>query len=310
MNCGTLSTRLRSSFLYKPELNDNQRQQLARTMTNLIKEMVRIATDTTRHAQQAIAVHIANTMLAFPGMDNASIARRKTEFAQYNRFHSNTFFRNVMFDIFTFHDTGPRLGQGWDNNAPANVIVANIILGYRLFLNNAQLEVSVLNENIKTGLSHLFALAGDRLGNQVQTHYRRHISELVSRLHRYNPVWCQGVEGANVLSTIINGSSTLHDQVSLFWILNTRLPQHAQIAFVPESPFKNSFFNVTELMLVHVIFASDERVALEPINTLVGATITEAMIFVAEQPGELIHYLFFDRKLDYYRRTTVVATSP
>ncbi|KAG0307484.1 hypothetical protein BGZ98_000202, partial [Dissophora globulifera] len=29
MDCGTLSTRLRSSFLYKPELNDNHLQQLA-----------------------------------------------------------------------------------------------------------------------------------------------------------------------------------------------------------------------------------------------------------------------------------------
>ncbi|KAG0324181.1 hypothetical protein BGZ99_002144, partial [Dissophora globulifera] len=310
MNCGTVPTRLKSSLRYKRDLDDIERESLAGTMINLIREMARIATEATRRAQQAIAIHIAETMENHTGMDNASIAARRTALVHYSGFHNDTFFRNILQDIFTFYEQGPPRGRPRNMTKPHNIVVEDIIFEYRYFLFNNDLEPSPLNDNIQTGLSHLFALAGDRLGDQVQTHYHRNISELVSRLRRYNPAWCQGAEGTNVLGTINNGISTVHDQVSLFWILNTRLPQRAQMAFFPESPFRNSFFNITELMLVQAVFASDAGAALDPIKDLVGATVTVANKFVAEHPGELIHYLFFDKKLDYCRSTTVLATSP
>ncbi|KAG0283451.1 hypothetical protein BGZ98_006326, partial [Dissophora globulifera] len=177
MNCGTLSTRLRSSCQYNPDLAnlaDNQRQQLARTMTDLIKEMVRIGTEATRRAQQAIALHIADIMLTTPGMDNASIAARKTAFVEYTGFHNDTFFGNLMFDIFHLHERGTRRRR--PRTAASNAIVDHVIFEYQFFLNNNQLEVSSLTDNIQTGLKPLFELAGARLGDQVQTHYHRNIS--------------------------------------------------------------------------------------------------------------------------------------
>ncbi|KAG0285138.1 hypothetical protein BGZ98_005635, partial [Dissophora globulifera] len=127
MNCGTVPTRLKSSLRYKRDLDDIERGSLAGTMINLIREMARIATEATRRAQQAIAIHIAETMENHTGMDNASIATRRTALVHYSGFHNDTFFRNILQDIFTFYDQGPPQGRPRNMTKPHNIVVEDII---------------------------------------------------------------------------------------------------------------------------------------------------------------------------------------
>ncbi|KAG0320651.1 hypothetical protein BG000_003486 [Podila horticola] len=162
------------------------------------------------------------------------------------------------------------------------------------------------------GLSVFLQLVSDRLMDEVHTHFLRNISELISRIHRYNDEWISTSDGIMVLDSadLESGQSTLLDQTSLFWILNSRLPSEQQMAFFPESPYHDAFYTITELALVYALYANPDKACLKPLKQLLGSTITAAAKFLSEHPGELTYLLFFDQTLDYNKYTSVASPSP
>ncbi|KAF9270898.1 hypothetical protein BGZ68_004650, partial [Mortierella alpina] len=123
---------------------------------------------------------------------------------------------------------------------------------------------------------------GVRLADQFQCHFLRNTAELVQRLKVENPVWVAG-EGKAVIASISikQGTSSKHDQLSLFWILNSHLPSSKQMAFIPESGFADKFLHITELHLICALYANmDFKQVLEP-------TRTAAEDHLASHPGDL-----------------------
>lgn len=114
MNCGTLSKQLSHSIVPNLGVTQQEGDSLRKPITTTIEEMVRIATEATRCAQQAIASHIAHVFSTRPDMTEADITHRKVQFAQYSGFHNNTFFKNLLHDMYTWHDasTGQSSNRG------------------------------------------------------------------------------------------------------------------------------------------------------------------------------------------------------
>ena len=153
---------------------------------------------------------------------------------------------------------------------------------------------------------------GDRLGDEVQGHFLRNTAELVSRLRRHKPTWCAQQDGDAIISTINlqTGRSSVHDQVSLFFILNSHLPAAEQFAFVPESGFTDKFLNITELSLASALRGCADSETLKAAIPLLTGTNDQVRRNVAHHPGELTYGLFFDQNLSYSRYSTVIAPNP
>ncbi|KAF9563531.1 hypothetical protein EC968_004831, partial [Mortierella alpina] len=123
------------------------------------------------------------------------------------------------------------------------------------------------------------------------------------RLKVENPQWVSG-EGRAIIRTIDikKGTSSVHDQFSLFWILNSHLPASKEMAFLPESGFTDSFVYITERHLIETLYANPDT------PLVFGAKAENAQSHLTDHPGDLTYRLFFSPRLKYTRST--VLTSP
>ncbi|KAF9370026.1 hypothetical protein BGX21_005718 [Mortierella sp. AD011] len=233
MDCGTLRKQLRKGLdanfkgnedrdasrgkqskkgLAANSKGDERRDAFQRIVLKTIREMVRIGTEVTRMAQQA-------------------------------------FFGNLLKDMYDWYDTGGARGRPRNPAATETIVLADMVRTYRQWLRAAGLEQTMPNLKgyITQGLSPFFQNIGLRLCDQIQSHFLRNISELLHRLQNHNSPWCNSAQGRRVIRTVgDDGKSSVHDQVSLFWILNSHLPDGQQMAFLPESGFTDQFFGIPE----------------------------------------------------------------
>ena len=303
LNCGTLSTQVRKGLASNEVGQEDERGLLQKEVVTVVKEMARIGTEVTICAQQAISLYIARTMSEFPSLNDLDGAARRERLQHIGYFSNNQVFGNLLQDIFMWHNDGPRSG-GARSATPANACIENIITLYRGFLDESGYEVPKLQTVINSNLTPFLQLTGRHFADTLQMHYQRNISELVERVKEHNGAWAQGESGVSVLSSIDDkGKSSVHDPISLFWILNIQLPDEKQMAFVPESGFTDQFFTITEESLLTALLRkqANPKSCLEEFGTL-----TDAKKHAAEHRGDLVYKLFFSKSLSYDTRVSLI----
>ena len=129
LNCGTLRKRLRMSINANFAVAADQRDKLPGVVGEVMSEMVRIGSETTRMAQQAIMLHILRVMMAHPTTGAADVAARRQAFQEYTRHTGSAFFRSILFDIFKCHDRSLRRGAP-RRATDANQIVRDVVVSY------------------------------------------------------------------------------------------------------------------------------------------------------------------------------------
>ena len=309
MDCGTLKTQLRKGLGAKFLAQEGTLIRIRKLLLDVIQEMVRIGTEVTRLAQQAIACYIAETTHNHPSLTRQDIKARKDALDQFGGFHNNAFFANLFQDIFNWHNTDIRQGRPRAENARETIICRNVIAAYRRKLREGgpRCNVPNLRTYLKGGLSTFFQNIGPRLGDQIQTHFLRYTSELLYRLQNHNRAWYSSPEGQGVINTINNdGKSTVHDQASLFWILNSHLPSAHQLAFLPESGFCDQFFHISEQVFLDTLLSKASDGDKAAILGMLGGTPKAAKQHITDHAGNLFFNLFFHPGLDYFRNTVLV----
>ncbi|KAF9924984.1 hypothetical protein BGZ65_008006, partial [Modicella reniformis] len=297
MNCGTLSTQLKNGLEANNVGDRRERDRLRKEILDVINEMVRIGTEVTRCAEQAISLYIAKVTAEFPSLDERDIISRKERLQFLGCWDStSSFFGNLLHDFFSWHNEKKSERAG----SPSNACIQEIVKVYRDFLKQSGVDVPNLTSKIETGLGPFLQLAGTRLADTLQIHLSRNVSELVERLKDHNPSWAYG-EGQRVLAGIdSDGKSTEHDAISLFWILNSHLPASQQMAFVPEGGFGDKFFTITEYALVTALLREGNAEVKDLLGEGFG-TQAEARRRTNEHPGDLFYRLFFSKNLSYTR---------
>ncbi|KAG9323437.1 hypothetical protein KVV02_008837 [Mortierella alpina] len=111
-------------------------------------------------------------------------------------------------------------------------------------------------------------------------------------------------EGGAVLSTIDmkKGRSATHDQVSLFYILNSHLPPSHQMSFMPESGFADQYVSITERHFMEAWCAQEDvKDRCRP------GQLQEALAHLSNHPGDLFFQLSMGKQ-NYTKHTTLVAS--
>ncbi|CAO3568676.1 unnamed protein product [Mortierella alpina] len=169
-------------------------------------------------------------------------------------------------------------------------------------LHQAEEDLPDLRTGLTRGLGHFFSQCGLKLADQFQCHYLRNTTELVLRLRQYNPGWCEG-EGEAILSTINlqKGTSTVHDQLSLFVTLNSHLPPSHQMSFAPESGFQDQYITITKRHFVEAWFAQEDvKEKGRP------GQLQDAIDDISDHPEDLFFQMFMGRQ-NYTKHTFLMS---
>ena len=301
MDCGTLSAQLKRGLETHSVVSINKQDEARKEIEQVIQEMVRIGTELTRCAQQALSLYIAKTTADFPTLEGNDIANRKEGLRHVGYFSDTAFFGNLLQDLFSWHDKSR--GGRPRKNTPANDCIKDILDVYRGFLQEANSNVPYLKNTIKTGLGLFLQQVGVRFGDTLQIHFKCNISELRERVREHNGDWVMSDEGRLILASINDqGVSDMHDPISLFWILNSHLPTSKQIVFLPEGGFTDNFFTITEDTLLMALLRQESKAWLK---TEFGSQ-EEARRHAAEHPGDLMYRLFFTKRLSYIRGSSLI----
>ena len=301
MDCGTLSRRvkegLETNFV---DLDTEERGVVAKAIVSTIREMVYIGTETTRMIFQAIACYEAKVMTEYPATEAEDSNKRKEAFRQFDFLENNAFFANLMSDLFFWHDQSRRQGRP-KGDTPANRCVSEIIAHYRTVLETAGKTVPPLKRQLTGGLGTFFQLAGQRMADVVQSHYRKHNLELLSRVKQFNEGWYFG-EGSSIIDSVdkVKGTSDTYGQVTLFWLLNSRLPQERQLAYFPESDFTDQNFVITERALLEALLSGRSK------DDIVKETLGGLLDDLSDHPGDLAFKLFLSKQVVYAKTVCVV----
>ncbi|KAF8976016.1 hypothetical protein BGZ46_008655 [Entomortierella lignicola] len=130
----------------------------------------------------------------------------------------------------------------------------------------------------------------------------------MKRIVVWEPTWASN-EGSNFLESINKaGVSATHDAVSVFWILNTKLPPSKRIAYLPTPAYKDNFCVISEKQLLETLLRRREDSELRKKLVKIFGTVTVAKDNSQCHPGELYRKLFFHGKKTNYDRLSCVAT--
>ncbi|KAI8345727.1 hypothetical protein B0O80DRAFT_266241 [Mortierella sp. GBAus27b] len=295
MTCGTLSTQLRNGLYDNSVGRLDHRQMFRKEVLETITEMIRIGTEVTRCAEQAVCLYISKVMAESTSLDDPDRRERLSTLG----FHKDSgCFGNLLQEIFSWHDVNRKKGNKKDS--AENSCMSNIITVYKDFLHNNNQDFPRLNDKIQTGLNAFLQLAGRRLADTLQIHYNRNITELINRVRENNQGWANG-EGRLFLEDFNDdgkSNSGLHDPISTFWILNSHLPKDKQFAFFPEGGFSDKFFTITEEALLKVLLRDGNPSRKEFLRQEFGSQ-TSAVQYANEHPGDLLYRLFFSNNIKY-----------
>ncbi|KAG0196959.1 hypothetical protein BGX31_005099 [Mortierella sp. GBA43] len=226
--------------------------------------------------------------------------KRKELFRQFDFMENNAFFANMMTELFCWHDTSKRRGRPKKDTA-TNRLIPEILGNYRLLLDKADKRVPDLKRRMKGGLGTFFQVIGLEVADIIQTHYRKQNLELLGRVRQFNEDWYFG-EGRLIVEDVDpkKGTSKTFGQVSLFWLLNSRLPPSKQLKYFPEAGFTDQHFVITEHALLDALLAGRSK------NDIVKVTFGGLQEDLANQPGDLAFKLFLSEKVDYANSVSVV----
>jgi hypothetical protein len=136
---------MRKSIATNLNINQQQSDAMRKVIDEMIQEMDRIGTEATRYARLAIASHIANVFRTNSTLtSHAHITSRRTAFSQYCGHYGNTFYHNLLFNIYAWHDVGPRRGRQ-RQNTPANQLIPVVLQCYHAVLNQHSHQVLVIS---------------------------------------------------------------------------------------------------------------------------------------------------------------------
>ncbi|KAF9408979.1 hypothetical protein BGZ76_005768, partial [Entomortierella beljakovae] len=109
--------------------------------------------------------------------------------------------------------------------------------------------------------SHFLDQVGQTLENMVRVHIRAFVSELKKRIDVWNHEWGVSQEGLSFLESIDDdGRSSVHDAVTVFWVLNTKLPPSKRFAYLPMPAFKDNYCLISEKhFLENVLMQSNQK---------------------------------------------------
>ncbi|KAF9271591.1 hypothetical protein BGZ68_003328, partial [Mortierella alpina] len=306
LDCGTLAAQVTAAIKQNEIGDEEDRPSLAKTIVSVIQEMVYVGNEAMRCAQQAFACYFAEVITLYGTLSPYDVGKRKEKFGQFSSFRNNTFFTNLLQDIFRWYDDEDQSRRGRPRKeTEANASIKEILgvnSAYRRALSKAKKTVPNLKRHLTGGLTHFFEQCGVHLADQFQCHFLRNTAELIQRLKVENPAWVSG-EGKAVIATINikQGTSSKHDQLSLFWILNSHLPSSRQMAFLPESGFTDKFMHITELHLIEAVYANVD------FKKVFRKTKTAAEDHLANHPGDLTYRWFFSNKLQYRKNSVLMA---
>ncbi|KAF9915661.1 hypothetical protein BGZ65_000659, partial [Modicella reniformis] len=150
MDCGTLSAQLKRGLNTHDVVSTDKQEEARKEIEQVIQEMVRVGTEVTRCAQQALSLYIAKTTADFPTLENNDIANRKERLRHIGYFSDTAFFGNLMQDLFSWHDKS-RCGRPRKTTS-VNDCIKDILDLYREFLQEANSDVPCLKNTFKTGL--------------------------------------------------------------------------------------------------------------------------------------------------------------
>ncbi|KAF9555836.1 hypothetical protein EC968_008602 [Mortierella alpina] len=306
LDCSTLAAQV-TAAIQQNEVGDGEDwTSLAKTIVSVIQEMVYIGNEAMRCVQQAVACYLADVIIEHGTLSSRDVAKRKEKFSEFCKFKNNTFFRNLLQDVFCWYDDEDRPKRGRPRKeTEANASVKEILgenSAYRRALRKANKTVPNLKRSLTEGLTDVFSQCGDRLADQFQCHFLRNTAELVQRLEVENPAWVAG-EGKAIIASINikKGTSSKHDQLSLFWILNSHLLSSWQMAFLPESGYADNFMHITERQLIYALYANKDC------KQAFRATGQYAEDHLSSHPGDLTYRLFFSDRLQYRKNCVLMA---
>ncbi|KAF9939471.1 hypothetical protein BGZ70_006451, partial [Mortierella alpina] len=135
------------------------------------------------------------------------------------------------------------------------------------------------------------------------THWKRLIPQLIKKVKEENFEWVSGAEGVNFFGALDEkGVSNVHDPVSVFFILNSKLSPESQFKFVPMSGYTEQFCNIPEAILMAVLLRQrNDDIGKTTRTSLVAifGNSTDAITWCHTNPGDIANRLFCHSKSSY-----------
>lgn len=291
MNMGTIRHRLQNGLEQNYQANNHLK--LSQHIESTIEGLVKINTDLIRCGSLATLNYINEIMAAHPSIDPASgDVEIRCKLFKYIAGESHGFFKTLVKGLYHWNNDLKGKGESFDSASAA-------IRSLREMPGDKNAMMQRVMEHLNGAAPSTFLeQTGQVLGDMARCHFRAFIPELQKRIAVWNPEWAMTPEGHGFLSTIDSkGKSSVHDVVSLFWILNTRLPVSKRLVYVPMPAFKDNYCLISERQLLDAVLrtrGTDQDVRKELTRILGGSA--EAKDNSQAYPGELFRKLFFHGK--------------
>ncbi|KAG0199640.1 hypothetical protein BGX28_007120 [Mortierella sp. GBA30] len=169
-----------------------------------------------------------------------------------------------------------------------NIDTIKVIRGVR-----GMKDVPNLKGYLTSGLGAFFQQCRRRLADQFQTHFLQHTAEMIF-----------AGQGRAVLDTvnIKKGTSAVHDQLSLFFILNSRPAEAQQVFFYRFRTSPTSSFTSLSTIL-WTLYSKLDSTRLQ----VLGKNRQDTLNRISDHPGDLIFRLFVSDRVDYRNDTVLIA---
>ncbi|KAF9347175.1 hypothetical protein BGX34_003339 [Mortierella sp. NVP85] len=297
---GTVHRRLEHSM--QCNYNTPYLEDIITHIETTIEELVKSNTDLIRIGT-LITFNFINTIMAqYPLIDDADSIVSRGDTFQYLSKEKYGFFKTLVKGIY--HGETGISGQG-----PSFETAKQAIATFKAINNmptDAMNEVTKIMDGALP--SHFLDQVGQTLSDGIRAHMRAFVSELVMRARLWNKEWTDSPQGSAFIATIDeNGVSNVHDEVSVFWVLNTHIPTKKQFAFVPMSSYKDRFCAISEKQLTESILRMTPNRTLRNRMVDIFGKSRASQDRTQIHTGEFYRKLFLDGKSTNYDRQTLVA---
>ncbi|KAF9150337.1 hypothetical protein BGX20_005733, partial [Mortierella sp. AD010] len=297
LNIGTVGRCLQRGLL---NYNTEDCPGLHEHVLSTIRGLVRINTDLIRYGSLATFNYINIVMAEHSSISVGSedVEYRK-EKLQYIANESQGYFKSLVKVLFYGDKATGDLNYFKSAKSTAELFMA---------MPGDKKEMIQRLRECKTVSSHFLEQVGQTLGDMIRCHIYAFVSELKKRINIWNPEWEESQKGSDFLRTIgDNGISSVHGAVSVFWVLNTKLPLAKRFAYIPMSAYKDRYCVISEMHLLEALLKTGvEKMFREELIKIFG-NLTKAKELSQTHPGELFRKLFFYGKKTNYDRQACVG---
>ncbi|KAF8921664.1 hypothetical protein BGZ58_004052, partial [Dissophora ornata] len=297
LNIGTVGRCLQRGLL---NYNTEDCPGLHEHILSTIRGLVRINTDLIRYGSLATFNYINIVMAEHPSINAESkdVEYRK-EKLQYIANESQGYFKSLVKVLFYGDKATGNLDYYKSAKSTAELFMA---------MPGDKKEMIQRLRECKTASSHFLEQIGQTLGDMIRCHIHAFVSELKKRINVWNPEWAESQEGSDFLRTIgDNGKSSVHDAVSVLWVLNTKLPLAKRFAYIPMSAYKDRYCVISEMHLLEALLKTGVEKMFRKGLVKIFGNLEKAKELSQTHPGELFRKLFFYGKKTNYDRQACVG---